>query len=112
MLYFSADDFVLHQGDCVDILKDIRDVDMVFADPPYFLSNDGLTIQSGKIVSVNKAEWDKLKGESIHDFNYRWVKAAREALKPNGTIWISGTMHNIFSLYEVLNELGFFSTML
>jgi site-specific DNA-methyltransferase (adenine-specific) len=79
---------------------------MVFADPPYFLSNDGLSIQSGEIVSVNKGDWDKLKG-SIHDFNYNWISAARKALKPSGTIWVCGSMHNIFSVYEVLIELGF-----
>ena len=105
--YFSDGGFTLYKGDCVDVLKDIRNVDMVFADPPYFLSNGGQTIQSGQIVSVNKGDWDNLKGETIHDFNYRWLAAARESLKPNGTIWISGTIHNIFSIYEVLTELGF-----
>lgn len=104
--YFSANDFELYLGDCVDVLKDIHDVSMCFADPPYFLSNDGLTIQSGEIVSVNKGDWDRLKG-SMHDFNYKWIKAVRDTLKPNGTIWISGTMHNIFSIYEVLTELNF-----
>ncbi len=104
--FFSDNGFTLYEGDCVEVLKDIKDVDMVFADPPYFLSNGGLSIQSGEIVSVDKGEWDKLEG-SRHDFNYRWLRAVRESLKPNGTIWISGTMHNIFSVYEVLSELGF-----
>lgn len=104
--YFSANNFTLYKGDCVDILKQIQDVDMAFADPPYFLSNDGLTIQSGEIVSVNKGEWDKLDG-SIYEFNYNWIHAVKEILKPNGTIWISGTMHNIFSIYQVLTDLGF-----
>lgn len=105
--YFSNDTFSLYHGDCVKVLKRIPPVDMVFADPPYFLSNDGLSIQSGKIVSVNKGDWDKLNGGSIHKFNYKWIRAVRDVLKPNGTIWISGTMHNIFSVYEVLNELDF-----
>ena len=105
--FFSDDSFTLFKGDCVEVLKGIQAVDMVFADPPYFLSNDGLSIQSGEIVSVNKGEWDKLKGSSIHAFNYKWISAVKEVLKPSGTIWISGTMHNIFSVYEVLNELGF-----
>ena len=71
--------------------------DMIFADPPYFLSNGGLTIQSGKIVSVNKAKWDKSKGSKfINDFNYKWLKLVREKMKDDATIWISGTMHNIF----------------
>ena len=104
--YFSADEFHLYLGDCVDLLEDLHNADMVFADPPYFLSNDGLSIQSGEIVSVNKGDWDKLKG-SIHDFNYNWISAARKALKPSGTIWVCGSMHNIFSVYEVLIELGF-----
>lgn len=105
--YYSNDDFTLYRGDCLKVLKDIPPVDMVFADPPYFLSNDGLSIQSGKIVSVNKGSWDKLGDSSVHDFNYKWIRAVREVLKPNGSIWISGTMHNIFSVYEVLNELDF-----
>ena len=104
--FFHSDDFTLIHGDCFEVLKGLKDVDMVFADPPYFLSNDGLTIQSGKIVSVNKGKWDKLEG-SMHDFNYQWISLAKNALKPNGTIWISGTMHNIFSIYEVLKELNF-----
>jgi len=82
--------------------------DMVFADPPYFLSNDGLSIQSGKIVSVNKGGWDKSHGfDYINDFNRRWLSAVRDKMKEDGTIWISGTMHNIFSVGQVLTELGF-----
>ena len=104
--YYCSDNFTLYHGDCVDILKDIKDVDMVFADPPYFLSNDGLSIQSGQVVSVNKGEWDKAE-EPVKDFNYKWLKAVRDSLKPNGTVWISGTMHNIFSVYEVLGELNY-----
>ena len=105
--YFSADNFTLYQGDCVKVLPSIHDIDMVFADPPYFLSNGGLSIQSGKIVSVDKGAWDKLNGQSLYDFNYRWLSAVRGSLKPNGTVWISGTMHNIFSVYQVLTDLGF-----
>ena len=104
--FYCSDNFTLYQGDCVDILKDIKNVDMVFADPPYFLSNDGLSIQSGQVVSVNKGEWDKTE-EPVKDFNYRWLKAVRDSLKPSGTVWISGTMHNIFSVYEVLEELNY-----
>lgn len=82
--------------------------DMIFADPPYFLSNDGLSIQSGKIVSVNKGKWDKSQGfEYINNFNREWLKLAREKLKDDGTIWISGTMHNIFSVGQILTELDF-----
>lgn len=82
--------------------------DMIFADPPYFLSNNGLSIQSGKIVSVNKGKWDKSHGfEYINNFNREWLKLARDKLKENGTIWISGTMHNIFSVGQILTELDF-----
>ena len=82
--------------------------DMVFADPPYFLSNGGLSIQSGKIVSVNKGKWDKSEGfEYINDFNRQWLSLVRDKMKEDATIWISGTMHNIFSVGQILNELGF-----
>ena len=82
--------------------------DMVFADPPYFLSNNGLSIQSGEIVSVNKGKWDKSEGfDFINDFNRNWLKLVREKLKDNGTIWISGTYHNIFSIGQILQELNF-----
>ena len=82
--------------------------DMVFADPPYFLSNNGLSIQNGKIVSVNKGKWDKSEGfKFINDFNRKWLSLIRDKMKDDATIWISGTMHNIFSVGQILNELGF-----
>ena len=82
--------------------------DMVFADPPYFLSNNGLSIQSGKIVSVNKGKWDKSLGfEYVNDFNRKWLSLVREKMKDDATIWISGTMHNIFSIGQLLTELDF-----
>jgi len=82
--------------------------DMIFADPPYFLSNNGLSIQNGKIVSVNKGQWDKSKGfDFINNFNRQWLELARDKMKENATIWISGTMHNIFSVGQILTELGF-----
>ena len=81
---------------------------MVFATPPYFLSNGGISCQSGKIVSVNKGEWDKgLLPEKMHEFNYNWLKLCRDKLKDNGTVWISGTYHNIFSIANCLQELGY-----
>lgn len=101
--------FSLYQGDCNEILKKFKgQFDLIFADPPYFLSNDGLSIQSGKIVSVNKGQWDK--GENIDEidaFNMRWITQAKEALKPTGSIMISGTYHNIFSLGRILQKLDF-----
>jgi site-specific DNA-methyltransferase (adenine-specific) len=101
--------FTLLQGDCIELLKQFNfKFDMIFADPPYFLSNGGTSIQSGKPASVNKGEWDKSKGyDFVNDFNYQWLKECRNKLKQNGTIWISGTFHNIFSIAQMLNELDF-----
>ena len=105
--FYAKDDFTLYLGDCVDVLNELDSTfDMVFADPPYFLSNDGLTIQSGKIVSVNKGDWDKLT-EDVEEFNYRWISVVRDKMSKNASIWISGTAHNIFSIYDVLIKLGF-----
>ena len=82
--------------------------DMIFADPPYFLSNNGLSIQSGQVVSVNKGKWDKSHGfDYINNFNRKWLKQVRKLMKEDATIWISGTMHNIFSIGQILTELDF-----
>ncbi len=105
----KSHDFNLVKGDCVKILSELDFAfDMIFADPPYFLSNGGFSVQSGKQVSVNKGDWDKSKGfEKDNDFNRKWLSVCREKLKENGTIWISGTYHNIFSVAQMLNELNF-----
>ncbi len=102
-------DFTLLQGDCVELLNQFEfKFDMIFADPPYFLSNGGISVQSGKQVSVNKGDWDRSQGfEKDNDFNRRWLSACRSHLKDDGTIWISGTYHNIFSVAQMLNELNF-----
>ena len=84
----------LLKGDCIEILNQAREnsVDMIFADPPYFLSNDGITCHAGKMVSVNKGKWDKSRGiKENHEFTLKWLKACQSVLKPNGTIWVSGT---------------------
>lgn len=101
--------FTLLNGDCFELLPQFNfKFDMIFADPPYFLSNDGISVQAGKIVSVNKGEWDRGGTlEHINDFNKHWIALCREKLKDNGTIWISGTYHNIFSVANSLSELGF-----
>ena len=81
---------------------------MVFADPPYFLSNGGLSVQNGKVVSVNKGDWDKSFGvDYVNNFNRKWLSLVRDKMKEDATIWISGTMHNIFSIGQILTELGF-----
>lgn len=97
------------QGDCIDLLSQFDfKFKMIFADPPYFLSNGGISCQSGRVVSVNKGEWDKSNGiEADNQFNLRWLSACREKLTDDGTIWISGTYHNIFSIANCLTELGF-----
>ena len=109
--YFKSKDkaFILLKGDVFELLPQFDfKFDMIFADPPYFLSNNGLTIKNGKIASVNKGKWDKSKGfEFINDFNRRWLKLVRNKMKENATIWISGTMHNIFSIGQILTELDF-----
>jgi site-specific DNA-methyltransferase (adenine-specific) len=109
--YFKSNDknFYLLHGDTMQILPEFdHKFDMVFADPPYFLSNGGLSIQSGKIVSVNKGSWDKSQGfDFVNDFNRQWLILVREKMKDDATIWISGTMHNIFSIGQILTELDF-----
>ncbi len=114
-LYFQTDEIQLVLGDTFKILDKMKSesVDMIFADPPYFLSNDGITCQGGKMVSVNKAEWDKLSSsnsnnvEVKHEFNRKWIKLCKRVLKPNGSIWISGTFHNIYSIGMALEQEGF-----
>jgi len=109
--YFKSKDknFYLLHGDTFELLPQFEHkFDMVFADPPYFLSNGGISIQSGKVVSVNKGKWDKSYGfDYINDFNRKWLKLIREKMKEDATIWISGTFHNIFSIGQILQELNF-----
>ncbi|MDY3548742.1 site-specific DNA-methyltransferase [Riemerella anatipestifer] len=109
--YFKSEDktFYLLHGDTMDLLPQFEhQFDMVFADPPYFLSNDGLSVQNGQIVSVNKGKWDKSEGfEFVNSFNREWLSLVRDKMKDDATIWISGTMHNIFSIGQLLVELGF-----
>lgn len=102
-------DFTLLHGDCMELLEKFSfKFDMIFADPPYFLSNDGISFQAGKVVSVNKGDWDKSKSPAeINEFNLNWISLCRDKLKDNGTIWVSGTYHNIFSVANCLTSLGF-----
>ena len=108
--YYDKDNFKLLYGDSLKLLKKIepKSVDMIFADPPYFLSGDGITCSGGKMVSVNKGAWDeKVVISEKHKFNRKWIRLCKEVLKDNGTIWISGTMHNIYSIGMALEEEGF-----
>ena len=109
----------IFQGDCLDILAAIPPacVDLIFADPPYFLSNNGITCHAGRMVTVNKGQWDKLPGadldpardrfDKVHEFNRAWLAACQRVLKPNGTIWVSGTSHVIHSVGFAMQQLGF-----
>ena len=109
--YFKSTDknFTLLNDDLLKILPTFEfKFDMIFADPPYFLSNDGLTIKNGKIVSVNKGKWDAATSyDYVNNFNRQWLTLIREKLKENGSIWICGTKHNIFSVGQILQELNF-----
>ena len=105
----NTGDFTLIQGDCIETLSKFKfHFDMVFADPPYFLSNGGISYQSGKIVCVDKGEWDKATTiEDMDMFNLKWLTEVRNHMKDNATIWVSGTLHNIFSVQQQLIKLGF-----
>ena len=109
--FFKSKDknYTLLHGDCIELLNQFDfQFDMIFADPPYFLSNNGTTIQNGQIASVNKGDWDRSHGfKQNNEFNYHWLKACRNKLKRDGTIWISGTYHNIFSVAQMLTILDY-----
>lgn len=108
--YYCTGTEMLFWGDTFSVLKKLApgSVSMVFADPPYFLSNDGITCHAGQMVSVNKGNWDKVSSSAEkHAFNRKWIRFCREVLAPNGTIWISGTLHNIYSIGMALEQEGF-----
>jgi len=111
--FFQKDKFVLYNSDCLKILEQLPEnsVDMIFADPPYFLSN------SGRMVSVDKGKWDATNGlKEDFDFHLNWTKACHRVLKPGGTIWISGTYHSIYQCgfalqvnkFHILNDIAWF----
>jgi site-specific DNA-methyltransferase (adenine-specific) len=108
--YFIDGNFVLYNGDCLEILNQLPDnsVDMIFADPPYNLSNGGFTVHAGKMVSVDKGLWDISRGFlDDYTFHYRWLEACKRVLKPNGTLWVSGTYHSIYQCGHALQSLGY-----
>ena len=109
-IFYENDRVTLFEGDCTEVLQTLpeQSVDMIFADPPYNLSNGGITCHAGRMVSVNKGEWDKSNGiEQDHEFALSWLTACRRVLKDNGTIWVSGTMHSISSIGFALQQLGY-----
>jgi site-specific DNA-methyltransferase (adenine-specific) len=104
----------LYHGNCLELLDAIAAkypdgrFDCIFADPPYFLSNGGITCHAGKMVKVDKGDWDKSRGPELnHEFNLEWLRRCQRVLKPNGTIWVSGTLHVIFSIGYAMQQLGF-----
>lgn len=115
----SEDGYAILKGNCLNILDQLQEnsVDMVFADPPYNLSNDGFTCHAGKAVSVNKGKWDKSQGvEADFEFHKLWIQKCKRVLKPSGTIWISGTYHSIYACgfalqlagYRLLNDIAWY----
>lgn len=107
--YSQFENFCTYCGDSIELKKVIDGfVDMVFADPPYFLSKGKTMFINGQYKKFDKGEWDQEKPlEEINQFNYKWLEACRNVLKPDGTIWVSGTYHNIFSVATCLQQLGF-----
>jgi site-specific DNA-methyltransferase (adenine-specific) len=107
---FGEPGAMVYLADCVDLMKTMppESVDMVFADPPYRLSNGGVTVKKGRKAPVDKGVWDRSKGfEADHRFNVGWLREARRILKPDGTIWVTGTHHIIFSLGFALQSMKF-----
>ena len=112
--FFKSPDarFALGHDDCVPLMDEIAKsrfrFDCAFADPPYFLSNGGISVQSGRQVCVDKGDWDKSRGlEADAAFTRRWLTSLRSVLKPSGTVWVSGTHHNIFQVAVTMRELGY-----
>lgn len=109
-VYARTRDYVLYRGDSLALLDQFEDqtFDLIFADPPYFLSNGGFTCSGGKRAAVKKGDWDQSQGlESDHAFTSAWLKACQRVLKPSGTIWVSGTQHVIFSVGFAMQQLGY-----
>jgi site-specific DNA-methyltransferase (adenine-specific) len=110
MIFYKHDKIELYLDDCLNILSTLPklSVNLIFADPPYFLSNGGISCKAGKMVSVNKWEWDKSNGfEEDVKFTEEWLKACRNVLTENGSIWVSGTHHNIYKVGFLLQKLGY-----
>ena len=97
----------LYNNNCLDILKTMSSgsVDLIFADPPYNLSGENfVTVQNGKPIKLYKGEWDVI--DDIDRFNYEWISECFRVLSDNGTLWISGTLHNHPSVGTTLKKLN------
>jgi site-specific DNA-methyltransferase (adenine-specific) len=102
-----SENIKLYNDDCLNVLKALpeKSVDLIFADPPYNLSGEGyLTTQNGRVAKLHKGDWDVI--DDIHKFNEDWIKECVRVLSDNGTIWISGTLHNHPSVGVILKKLG------
>lgn len=117
--YFKSPSFVLYNADSLALMSQLPEnsIDMVFADPPYNLSNGGFSVHAGKRVIVDKGDWDKSKGFlNDYEFHYNWMEAVKRILKPHGTLWVSGTYHSIYKCghalqsldYHILNDISWF----
>jgi len=107
--YYSEKGVRLYNADVVRVLNELPEkcIDLIFADPPYNLSNGGFTCHAGKRVSVNKGTWDKSKGiEEDFQFHFNWIEACKRVLKQNGSLWVSGTYHSIYICGFALQKLG------
>lgn len=110
MKYFSTKNFTLYKDDSLNLLKKFPNnkFNMIFADPPYFLSNGTFSCQNGKMVNVKKGDWDMSNSlEETVEFHKTWLKECKRVLKPNGTIWVSGTYHSIYQCGILIQELGY-----
>lgn len=108
--YFQEDGFSLYHADSLELLNELPEnsIDMVFADPPYNLSNGGFTCYGGQRVSVDKGQWDRSNGlQQDFDFHTHWLNACYRVLKPEGTLWLSGSYHSIFTCGYALLQTGF-----
>jgi site-specific DNA-methyltransferase (adenine-specific) len=107
---FGEPGAMVYLADCVDLMKVMpaASVDLIFADPPYRLSNGGVTVRNGSRSPVDKGAWDRSMGfQADHRFNVGWLREARRILKPDATIWVTGTHHIIFSLGFALQSMSF-----
>jgi site-specific DNA-methyltransferase (adenine-specific) len=108
--FFSQDNFTLYLSDCIELVSKLpeKSIDMIFADPPYNLSNGGFTCKSGRRVPVHKGAWDKSCGiDADFRFHDAWITACRRVLRDNGSIWISGTYHSVYSCGSALQRAGY-----
>lgn len=109
-VFYKKDNFSLIKGNSFELLKKIesKSIDMIFADPPYFLSSGGISCSGGKQVSVNKGDWDKsLDINARLEYHRKWIRECKEVLKDNGTIWISATLHSVYAIGVALEMEGF-----